>query len=349
MSRAIRKQEHIHHAITTGQKGNHGFEDIQFVHQSLPNSDYHCIDMTTEIGELPLCSPIFINAMTGGGGEKTKNINQQLAEVANEAKIAMAVGSQMAAIKDEKEQETYKIVRKSNPKGTLIANLGSEATVDQAKRAVQMIEANALQIHLNVVQELVMPEGDRTFTNALQRIEAIVKESDVPVIVKEVGFGMSKEAATQLANVGVTVVDVGGFGGTNFSKIENLRRKKQLDYFNEWGITTTASIVEVKKSQPDLSVIASGGLTNSLDGVKSLALGASALGFAGYFLQILLQSGQEGLLEAIIELLDDMKILMTALGCPNITSLQQTPLVISGNTYHWLEQRGCDPKGYSEK
>lgn len=146
----------------------------------------------------------FINAMTGGGGEKTLHINEQLAYVAKQHNLAMAVGSQMAALKDESEAASYKVIRKVNPNGIFFANLGSEATIEQAERAVDMIEANALQIHLNVIQELTMPEGDRDFTGVLQRIEKIVLNSKVPVIVKEVGFGMSKETMQQLANVGVT-------------------------------------------------------------------------------------------------------------------------------------------------
>ena len=131
--------------------------------------------------------------MTGGGGEKTLHINEQLAYVAKHHNLAMAVGSQMAALKDESEVASYKVIRKVNPNGIFFANLGSEATIEQAERAVDMIEANALQIHLNVIQELTMPEGDRDFTGVLQRIEKIVLNSKVPIIVKEVGFGMSKE------------------------------------------------------------------------------------------------------------------------------------------------------------
>lgn len=179
MVRAKRKLDHIEYALSTGQSRTHGFHDIDFVHQSLPNSSYDTITCETKIGELSLSSPIFINAMTGGGGEQTLHINEQLAYVAKHHNLAMAVGSQMALLKDEREAASYKVVRKINPNGIFFANLGSEATVEQAERAVDMIEANALQIHLNVIQELTMPEGDRDFTGVLQRIEQIVLKSKI--------------------------------------------------------------------------------------------------------------------------------------------------------------------------
>ncbi|MBU8907226.1 type 2 isopentenyl-diphosphate Delta-isomerase [Desertibacillus haloalkaliphilus] len=349
MSRAERKIDHIKHAIATGQDRSHGFEDIQFVHQSLPNSSVDEIKLATKIGELPLSSPIFINAMTGGGGAKTLEINQQLATVASECKLGIAVGSQMAALRETEQKKSYEIIRKVNPNGVVIGNLGSEATLDQAKRAVDMLEANGLQIHLNTIQELVMPEGDRSFIGALNRIENIKTHLDVPVVVKEVGFGMSKETAKRLADVGVTTVDVGGVGGTNFAKIENNRRDRMLDYFNHWGITTTASICEVKRTYPHLSVIGSGGIQSALEVAKAVALGASAVGIAGHFLKILMEQGIDDLLIAVKELEAHLRFIMTALGAQTIQDLQHVPLVLKGETHHWLEQRGVDTTTYSTR
>jgi len=349
VSRSRRKIEHIKHALTLEQNRTNCFDDIVFVHQSLPCLSMKDVDLQTVLGELTLSSPIFINAMTGGGGEVTAKINESFATVARECNLAMAVGSQMAALKDSTERPSFEIVRKVNPHGVVFANLGSEATVEDAQRAVDMIEADGLQIHLNAIQELVMPEGDRDFTNSLKRIEEIVKKVEVPVVVKEVGFGVSKETAQVLANIGVKIIDVGGFGGTNFAQIENKRRKKKLDYFNGWGITTTASIVEVVQTAPEATVIGSGGLRSALDAAKSISLGASVVGFAGYFLKILVENGVDLLIEEIKKLHYDLTLIMTALGVNTIPQLQNVPLVIRGETHHWLTERGFDTKGYSSR
>lgn len=351
VTRAKRKIDHVQYALSTGQSRAQGFDDVSFVHQSLPNIALTDVSLHTEIGELSLSSPIYINAMTGGGGEATEHINQALAEAAREKNIAMAVGSQMAAIKDETEERSYKIVRKVNPNGIVFANLGSEATVEQAKRAVAMLEGNAIQIHLNVIQELTMPEGDRDFTHSLERIEQIVKEVGVPVIVKEVGFGMSKETVRQLTDIGVQLIDVGGFGGTNFASIENERRKRMLTYFSEWGIPTAVSLIEglSEINNKKVSFVASGGMQTALDATKALAIGASAVAFAGYFLKSFMDNGIEGLLNEIDTIHNDIKYMMTALGAKSIEELQTTPLVISGDSFHWLTQRGIDTTSYSTR
>lgn len=343
MSRIKRKLEHIEYALKTGQTNVTGLDDVTFVHTSLPNMSLDEANLETEMGELLLGSPIFINAMTGGGGEETTTINRDLSIAARETGIALAVGSQMAAIKDASQQTTYQVVRQENPKGIIIGNIGSEATVDDAKRAISMIEANALQIHLNVIQELVMPEGDRDFTNTLHRIEAICTNVDVPVIVKEVGFGMSKETVSSLANVGVQIVDISGFGGTNFASIENERRTRLLSHFNNWGISTAASIVEASKI-PSVAVLASGGIRNAMDVAKCHALGADAVGIAGYFLKTYHQEGLQGLIDEINLVHEDLAMIMTALGVRKISEFKRAKKVIQGDTYHWLLQRKLLPK-----
>jgi isopentenyl-diphosphate delta-isomerase len=287
--------------------------------------------------------------MTGGGGEKTFRINKDLATAAKLTGVAMAVGSQMSAIKDPGERYTYSVVRKENPKGIVIANLGSEATPEHALTAIEMIEANALQIHLNVVQELTMPEGDREFSGVLKSIETIVNKVNVPVIVKEVGFGMSSETVSTLASVGVSIVDVGGFGGTNFARIENKRRERSIPFFNQWGIPTAISIIEASVDFPEVNVIGSGGIQNSLDIVKGLAIGADAMGMAGTFLKILMEQGLEALIEEIETIKEEIALMMTALGAKTITDLKKAPLIISGESDHWLKQRGIDTTKFSRR
>ena len=349
MTRSKRKWDHIQFALSTGPTRGTGFDDITFIHQSLPDSATEQVSLDTKIGELSLSSPLFINAMTGGGGDRTEEINRQLAIIAKQTNVAMAVGSQMSAIKNPSEASTYEVVRKENPDGFIFANLGSEATVDQALKAIDMLQANALQLHLNTIQELTMPEGDRDFTGALLRIEKIVNHTHVPVIVKEVGFGMSRETAKKLTEVGVSIVDIGGFGGTNFAKIENERRKRLLTFFNSWGIPTAVSVVEVKHSFPHLTVLASGGIQSSLDVVKALSIGASATGLAGFVLNILLSEGIEAAISEIEEMKLEMAYLLTALGANTIDELKQVPLLIEGKSHHWLNERGIDTKVYSNR
>jgi len=351
VSRSERKWDHIRFAVEgrQEQKRSSFFNDIKFIHQSLPDTNLKDIQLDCSIGELTLSSPIFINAMTGGGGEKTYRLNQQLAIVAKETGLAMAVGSQMAAMKDSSERYTFEVVRQENPAGILIANIGSEATIDQAKAAIDMIEANALQIHLNVIQELTMPEGDREFSGALKRIEKIVEEIDVPVIVKETGFGMSKETVKLIASAGVSVVDIGGFGGTNFANIENKRRERTLAFFNDWGIPTPVSIIEATEADTGVSVIGSGGFNDALEMMKGLAIGANAIGVAGRFIQLLIEEGMDGLREEIEILHQELSIIMTALGVQRIGDLKNVPLIIAGDTHHWLTQRGIETTQFSRR
>ena len=349
MTRAERKLDHIKHALSTGQSRATWLDDIRFVHQALPDSSWDKVSLQTQIGELVFGSPFFINAMTGGGGAKTTELNSQLARISREMNIPMAVGSQMAAIKNPEEIATYAVVRKENPNGLIFANLGSEATVDQAKRAVDMLEANALQIHLNVIQELTMPEGDRDFRGALTRIEQLVNELNVPVIVKETGFGISREAALKLQSINVAAIDVGGFGGTNFAAIENERRHRKLTFFNDWGVPTAAALIETTTLNSKIPVLASGGIQHALDMVKCLSLGASAVGIAGVVLKTLVEDGEQATIDLIQEMNEDLTMLMVSLGANTIQELQQVPLIISGELHHYLTLRGLDTYTYANR
>lgn len=339
--RIPRKMEHVHHALRTGQSGNNGLDDVRLVPNALPETSVDSISLGTRIGELYLSSPIIINAMTGGAPE-TEPINRDLALAARETGTAMAVGSQMSAVRNKEMRSTYTIVRKMNPDGIIFGNLGSEATVEQAKEAVEMLEANALQIHLNVMQELIMPEGDRDFRGMTERIARIVDEAGVPVIVKEVGFGITREPAERLWNAGVRILDVGGTGGTNFAAIENARRAAPLDWLNDWGCTTCTSLLETRSVFRKGSVIASGGIRSALEAAKALALGASAVGMAGYFLRVWRDQGAEGVAAGIRDLQDQLRLVMTALGADSIQGLQSTPVVLSGGTAAWCQARGLD-------
>ena len=340
--------DHIQYALSTGQKENSMFDDIRFVHQALPNAGVQDISLIPKTGDLSLKSPVFINAMTGGGGADTEKLNAVLARVAKETGMAMAVGSQMSALKDKNERASYRITRKENPEGVIFANLGSEASLPQAREAVEMIEADALQIHLNVVQELTMPEGDRDFTGALERISRIAENIGVPVIVKETGFGISKETARKLNDTNIAAIDVSGYGGTNFAVIENERRQRKLSYFQDWGIPTAAAIVEVSNASRK-TVLASGGIRQAQDVIKAYALGADAAGLAGSFLKTAMTQGEKTLIEEVFALHDDLTMMMTALGAKNLSDLRNCPIIISGELAHYLTVRGFDMHDFADR
>lgn len=347
-SRSERKLDHISNALSIGAVEKNAFDNFHFVHNSLPLTNIADIDFSVKMGELHLSSPIFINAMTGGGGEKTKEINQKLAIIAKETQMAMAVGSQKSALRNKEEKSTYKIVRKENPTGIIFANIGGECNSEQAKAAVDMLEANAIQVHLNVIQELTMPEGDRDFSLILKNIESIVTNSEVPVIVKEVGFGMSKDVIMRLENSGVSYIDIGGFGGTNFATIENKRRNKVLPFFENWGIPTPHSILEAVTFKNDTThIIASGGIRDSLDIVKSLSMGANCVGMAGLFLRAVHNKTLTDAVSEVKELQEEIKIIMTALGAKTVEELLMCPFVVLNESMDYLEQREVSIKQFS--
>jgi isopentenyl-diphosphate delta-isomerase len=356
--RIPRKMEHVHHALQLGQSGDQGFSDIKLIHNCLPETSLGLISLRTQIGELNLSSPFIINAMTGGALE-TEEINRELAVAAKECGLAMAVGSQMSAIKNKEVAPSYRIARQMNPKGIIFGNLGSEATLDQAEQAAEMIQADGLQIHLNVMQELIMPEGDRNFTGMLERIRMIVTHVHVPVIVKEVGFGMSYESVAALMQAGVTIIDIGGYGGTNFAAIENARRNNQMNWLNDWGCKTSIALLEamdaakrkhsVDASLNEMSIIGSGGIRGSLEACKALAMGASAVGVAGAFLRVLREQGTVALIQRINEMHYELKLLLTALGASTIEKLWKSPLVITGETAEWCGLRGIDITNYARR
>lgn len=340
--------DHIQFALSVGQGSGTMFDDIRLVHQALPGIGLADVSLHTKTGDLKLESPVFINAMTGGGGSETQNLNAILARTAKETGMAMAVGSQMSALKDRTERSSYQIVRKENPTGIIFGNLGSEATVEQAKEAIEMIEADALQIHLNVVQELTMPEGDRDFKGALDRIAQIAESVRVPVIVKETGFGISRETAELLEATNIAAIDVSGFGGTNFAAIENERRQRKLSFFHDWGVPTAAALIEVG-SVSSKTLLASGGIRHAGDIIKAFVMGADAAGLAGSFLKTAIEHGEKFLIAEVEALHEDLQMMMTALGARNLTELKNCPAVISGELYHYLSLRGHDPATFANR
>lgn len=354
--REKRKLEHLHYALESeGGPLSAGWEDIHLVHQALLKNNPDEIDLAVSLFGKRLMLPIYINAMTGGV-EELAEVNRMLAEIAHEFGLGMAVGSQRVACDNKRIAKTFQIARKTNPHGLLFANMGAGVRPEMALAAVEMLEADALQLHLNGVQELAMAEGDREFRGLAENIGEICRQVNVPVIVKEVGNGLSKEAALQLAQLGVQGLDTGGSGGTNFAAIE-LKRvpREHLDFLRSWGLSTATSLLEVVdslqsvNSVPRIHIFASGGIISSLDVIKALALGAEAVGIAGSFLRVLQQKGLSALKKHLANLTDELKILMLLTGAKNIDDLQKAPVVITGFTREWCAERGINTKKYAQR
>ena len=343
-----RKNEHVSLSENFYKDGDSSFKDVHFMHHSFPGIDVLDIDLSARLGDLNFSVPFFINAMSGGS-EWTGKLNQKLAIVARETGLAIATGSISAGLKQPEFADSYKIVRKENPNGLVFANLGAGHGAENAKKAIDMIQADALQIHVNAPQEVVMPEGDREFSNWFENIESILNEIDVPLIVKEVGFGMSRETVKLLQDIGVKYIDISGKGGTNFAQIENFRRREhKLDDMEPWGQTTAVSLLEAMEVKSDSSIISSGGIRSAQDILKSLALGASLVGVSSQFMHMVLKD-----VDKTIEMVEQWKLelerSMTLLGAKTIEDLTNTDVIIRGETAAWAELRRIDLQKYANR
>ncbi|MTI80250.1 MAG: type 2 isopentenyl-diphosphate Delta-isomerase [Firmicutes bacterium] len=350
--RKSRKIDHINNALSTPDQAEAGFKDVQMLHQSLPEVNWNEIDTTYKFLGKQLAAPLMINAMTGGH-PGLKEINRNLAWAAKETGTAIALGSQKAALDDESVVNTYTVVREENPDGIVIANLSAACTLGEANRAVEMVRADAIQLHVNAPQEMAMTEGDRDFRGIMENITSLVQRLDVPVLIKEVGFGMSMETVHKMHKTGARIIDVSGRGGTNFIAIEEGRLAKNDNKYigdiSGWGISTVASLVEVKELHLPLEIVASGGVRTSYDIAKSIALGASVAGISRPFLQTLIENGREELYNHIQQLIEGLKKIMLMSGSVDILHLQQVPLVIGGETASWLKTRGIDISKFARK
>ncbi|WP_203641254.1 type 2 isopentenyl-diphosphate Delta-isomerase [Levilactobacillus andaensis] len=313
------------------------FDQLRFVHQSLPEMSVADVDLHTHLGPITLPVPLLIEAMTGGS-PRTGKVNAALGRIAAATGMPVATGSQSIALQDDTAIATFTPLRENNPDGIVFANMGAGHTVAQAQRVIDMLAANALELHVNVAQELVMPEGDRDF-HWLDSIGEVVAGVSVPVIVKEVGFGMGRETLQKLAQVGVQYVDLSGRGGTNFVQIENFRRpEKELSYLDGWGQSTVESLLEAH-AVPQLQVIATGGIRQQLDAAKALALGANLVGSAGQILHSLIKTDEETTTAMLLEWQDGLRRIMTLLGCYNLAELRQQRLLLSPELESYCRQR----------
>ncbi len=336
--RKYRKTEHIENFLRSTYVGDPLFSDIFLYNDSLPEINYDEIDTSLNFLNKKVKFPLMINAMTGGS-DLSEEINRSLANVAAEYDLPMAVGSQTIALEDKDSRKSFEIVREIIKDGIVISNLSGFASPEDAKLAVDLLRADAIQIHLNPAQELVQVEGERNFCGILNNIEKIVNTSEVPVIVKEVGFGMSQKTVKKLHDVGVKYVDISGFGGSNFFEIENLREPNAdiSDLFS-WGIPTALSLIETKKlAYDDMYLIASGGIKTSVDIVKSLCIGADMTAISGEILSYIVRGGYEYTLRYIDGLIEKTKMLMMLNGAKNISELQKVDYKVTGKLRELLE------------
>lgn len=326
-----RKAEHIEIALDEAmQTHKHAFEAYDFEHQALPEIDAAEIDTSVEFLGKRLKAPILISCMTGGTDLATM-INRHLAEAAEICGVAVGVGSQRKAIEDPSQVPTFQI-RDRAPSVPILANLGAVQLnygygIDQCREAVEMIDADALVLHLNPLQEAIQPEGQTNFKNLLPRMGQVARELEVPVIAKEVGSGIAGSTARALQNEGITIVDTAGVGGTSWALIEG-RRAEDADLgerFAAWGLPTPESIRQV--AQVDgLTVIGSGGLRSGIDAAKALALGAHLTGMAYPFLQAATES-MEAVVRRIQRIVRELEITMLCTGARTIEELRHIQLV----------------------
>ena len=333
---SARKADHIRINLEEDVRSNltTGFERYHFTHLALPELNLEDINLESEIFNRRLDAPILISSMTGGTDEAGR-INRTLAEAAQETKIAMGLGSQRAAIDDPQLQSTFQM-RQYAPDILSFANLGAVQLnygygLKECQLAVEMIDADALVLHLNPLQEAVQPEGDGNFSGLLAKIEGVCNNLSVPVIVKEVGWGISAKTAHQLAEAGVSAIDVAGAGGTSWSQVEMHRsndpyQARLAGAFIDWGIPTTQALINVQSAVPGMIIFASGGVRDGIDIAKSIALGASLGGMAGPFLKAANDSLEATI--ATIQLIQkQIQVAMFASGAADIANLKSTELV----------------------
>lgn len=329
-----RKLEHLRINLKDDvqfRETTNGLERYRFVHQALPNLMLEEIALSTTFFKKRLRAPLLISSMTGGADEADR-INKTLATAAQATGIAMGLGSQRAAIEDESLAYSYQ-VRRVAPDILLFANLGAVQlnytySIDQCRRAVEMIDADGLILHLNAIQEAVQSGGNTNWKDLLTKVEKVCRALEVPVIGKEVGFGISEVAARQLAGAGVAAIDIAGAGGTSWAAVEARRAPSSFlrslaEAFWDWGIPAAESIERARRGAPKLPIIASGGMRDGVEAAKCFALGAALVGFASPMLK-LADQGVEATISGIKLIEEELRTAMFGIGAANLDALRNT-------------------------
>ncbi|WP_129660118.1 type 2 isopentenyl-diphosphate Delta-isomerase [Rothia uropygialis] len=351
-----RKDDHLNFAAAQQREegARTDWDEVRLLHHGLAGIDASDVDISTSLpGDIRWSLPFYINGMTGGT-ETTGKVNAALAEAAAETGIAMATGSMSIYLRDESVLPTFRVLRDKNPHGFVMGNLSADATPAQARRVVEALEANALQIHINSVQETVMPEGSRGFGSWAENIASVVESTPVPVIVKEVGFGMSRETIARLAELGVSIADAAGNGGTNFARVENDRRAgKDYAFLADFGQSAAASLLDattLPAETPRPALLASGGVRHPYDVIRGLSLGARAVGVAGTFLHTVLgesgveanSAGTKRLIEQVNDWRDRLTEMYAMFGAATTRQLGETDVMIGGELAETARLRGVN-------
>lgn len=330
--REARKKEHVENYLKTSYKGDTLFGDIFIEHNAIPELNFDEIDISAEFLGKKIDAPIIINAMTGGT-EFAGGINQDLSLLAKQFNIPMAVGSETILMCEEEAcRDSFKIVRDNIGRdGVAIANLNGFATVEDVKEALEVVDGNAIQIHLNTAQELSMAEGDRDFRGIMDNIKKIKENIDKPIIIKEVGFGISKDVASRLYDIGIRYIDIAGYGGTNFIEIENLRNMSiDLTELYPWGIPTAYALIKCRELPNDLNITCSGGVKTSTEIVKALILGANQVGISGELLAYLVHGGYDNAEKYLEGIIYKIKMIMLLMGKQNLQELRRAKYKVTG-------------------
>ena len=333
--RSERKDEHIENYLKTSDYNDPLFGDIYLDHNSLSEVNFNDIDTSVEFLGRKISMPLMVNAMTGGG-ELSADINEDLSSICESLNIPMAVGSQTIALEDNEALESFSLIKEKNL--IRIGNLGAEKSLADFKKASRMIDADGMQVHLNIAQELFMPEGDKDFRGYYDNIKNLVTSLDRPLIVKETGNGLSKKVCKKLIDAGVRYLDVSGCGGTNFIEIEDMRDFVS-DYkeFYTWGVPTAKAIIDARSLSDEVFIIASGGIKTAVDLAKTLIIGADMAAVSGEALRYLLLGSYEACYEYLKEMKNRLKIAMALLGVSNIEELKKVEYKLTGRLKDLVE------------
>ncbi|MCC9854835.1 type 2 isopentenyl-diphosphate Delta-isomerase, partial [Streptococcus agalactiae] len=299
---------------------------IELIHSSLPKYNVNDIDLSTHFAGQSFEFPFYINAMTGGS-EKGKAVNHKLAQVAQATGIVMVTGSYSAALKND-EDDSYPTTD-LYPDLKLATNIGLDKPVPAAESTVKAMNPIFLQVHVNVMQELLMPEGEREFHMWRSHLKEYVDNIQCPLILKEVGFGMDLQSIKDAYDIGITTVDISGRGGTSFAYIEN-QRGRDRSYLNTWGQTTAQSLINAQSMMDKMDILASGGIRHPLDMVKCLVLGAKAVGLSRTVLELVERYPVDDVIAILNSWKEDLRMIMCALNCKKITDLRQVNYILYG-------------------